>query len=39
VKSREHFNGFPILPTEKFGPPAGLKLAHHYPDGETDLIM
>jgi sarcosine oxidase len=23
--------GFPVLPTEKFGTPAGLKVAHHYP--------
>lgn len=30
------YYGFPILPTEKFGEPAGLKLAHHHPDGETD---
>jgi len=30
------YYGFPILPTEKFGQPAGLKLAHHHPDGETD---
>jgi sarcosine oxidase len=30
------YYGFPVLPTEKFGEPAGLKLAHHHPDGETD---
>ena len=30
------YYGFPILPTEKFGQPAGLKLAHHHPDSETD---
>jgi sarcosine oxidase len=30
------YYGFPILPTEKFGEPAGLKIAHHHPDGETD---
>ena len=30
------YYGFPILPTEKFGEPAGLKLAHHYAYNETD---
>jgi sarcosine oxidase len=30
------YYGFPSLSTEKFGPPAGLKLAHHYPAIETD---
>lgn len=30
------YYGFPVLPTEKFGQPAGLKSAHHHPDGETD---
>jgi sarcosine oxidase len=29
------YYGFPILP-ENFGPPVGLKLAHHYPALETD---
>jgi sarcosine oxidase len=24
------YYGFPVLPTEKFGAPAGLKVAHHY---------
>jgi sarcosine oxidase len=30
------YYGFPFLPTEKFGPPEGLKLAHHYPAAATD---
>ena len=30
------YYGFPLLNTEKFGPPAGLKLAHHYPRDITD---
>jgi sarcosine oxidase len=30
------YYGFPLLPTEKFGPPEGLKLAHHYPAAVTD---
>jgi sarcosine oxidase len=30
------YYGFPLLPTEKFGAPAGLKLAHHHPNGITD---
>ena len=30
------YYGFPVLPTKKFGEPAGLKLAHHYPGGQTD---
>lgn len=30
------YYGFPILPKEKFGEPAGMKLAHHYPKDETD---
>lgn len=29
------YYGFPILPTGKFGGPVGLKLAMHYPLGET----
>jgi sarcosine oxidase len=27
--------GFPVLPTEKFGAPVGLKVAHHYPGSTT----
>lgn len=30
------YYGFPLLNTEKFGEPAGLKLAHHYPRDITD---
>jgi glycine/D-amino acid oxidase-like deaminating enzyme len=30
------YYGFPILPADKFGEPAGLKLAHHYPGDVTD---
>ena len=30
------YYGFPMLSTEKFGPPEGLKLAHHYPATITD---
>ena len=30
------YYGFPILNESKFGPPDGLKLAHHYPARETD---
>jgi len=30
------YYGFPSLPTEKFGQPAGLKLAHHHAAIETD---
>jgi sarcosine oxidase len=30
------YYGFPLLDTEKFGEPAGLKLAHHYPRDITD---
>lgn len=30
------YYGFPMLPTEKFGPPEGLKLAHHHPAAITD---
>ena len=30
------YYGFPILSTEKFGPPEGLKLAHHHPATITD---
>jgi sarcosine oxidase len=30
------YYGFPILNEAKFGPPRGLKLAHHYPAHETD---
>lgn len=30
------FYGFPLLDTKRFGEPAGLKLAHHYPDQVTD---
>jgi sarcosine oxidase len=29
------YYGFPVLPTEKFGAPAGLKVAHHYPGSPT----
>lgn len=30
------YYGFPSLDTKKFGEPAGLKLAHHFPSQETD---
>ena len=30
------YYGFPLLSTEKFGEPVGLKLAHHYPRDITD---
>jgi len=30
------YYGFPLLDTEKFGEPAGLKLAHHFPFQATD---
>jgi sarcosine oxidase len=30
------YYGFPILPADKFGEPAGLKLAHHYPGDITE---
>lgn len=30
------YYGFPLLDTKKFGEPAGLKLAHHYPHDITD---
>ena len=30
------YYGFPLLDTEKFGEPAGLKLAHHLPSQTTD---
>lgn len=30
------FYGFPLLDTKKFGEPAGLKLAHHFPAQITD---
>lgn len=30
------YYGFPLLDTEQFGPPAGLKLAHHFPSQVTD---
>ena len=30
------YYGFPILSTERFGPPEGLKLAHHHPATITD---
>ena len=30
------YYGFPLLDTKKFGEPAGLKLAHHYPRDITD---
>ena len=29
------FYGFPVLPVGKFGGPVGLKVAMHYPSGET----
>lgn len=35
-KSPGIFYGFPMLPVEHFGGPAGLKLAHHYPGNVTD---
>jgi sarcosine oxidase len=34
--SRGCYYGFPILNELKFGPPRGLKVAHHYPARETD---
>lgn len=30
------YYGFPLLDTQKFGEPAGLKLAHHFPHDITD---
>jgi sarcosine oxidase len=30
------YYGFPMLPSEKFGPPKGLKLAHHHAATPTD---
>ena len=30
------YYGFPLLDTNKFGEPAGLKLAHHFPAQTTD---
>ena len=30
------YYGFPLLDTKRFGEPAGLKLAHHYPNDVTD---
>ena len=30
------YYGFPLLDTEKFGEPAGLKLAHHFPNEVSD---
>ena len=30
------YYGFPLLDTKKFGEPAGLKLAHHFPKEVTD---
>ena len=30
------YYGFPLLDTKKFGDPAGLKLAHHFPSQTTD---
>jgi len=30
------YYGFPLLDTRKFGEPAGLKLAHHFPSQTTD---
>lgn len=30
------YYGFPVLDTKKFGEPAGLKLAHHFPSHITD---
>src|SRR5215470_2192863 len=34
--SKGCYYGFPILNESKFGPPRGLKVAHHYPARETD---
>ena len=34
--TRGCYYGFPILNESKFGPPRGLKLAHHHPAMETD---
>jgi sarcosine oxidase len=34
--SRGCYYGFPILNESRFGPPRGLKVAHHYPARETD---
>lgn len=33
------FYGFPMLPSENYGGPVGLKIAHHYPGSETDPDM
>jgi len=35
-KKQGCYYGFPSLDTEKFGEPAGLKLAHHFPSQITD---
>ena len=35
-EKHECYYGFPLLDTEKFGEPAGLKLAHHFPNDVTD---
>jgi sarcosine oxidase len=31
------YYGFPVLSTDKFGTPAGLKVAHHYPGSPTQV--
>ncbi len=31
------YYGFPVLSTDKFGAPAGLKVAHHYPGSPTHV--
>jgi sarcosine oxidase len=36
VEKHGCYYGFPLLDTKKFGEPAGLKLAHHFPNGITD---
>ena len=30
------YYGFPSLPTDQFGEPAGMKIAHHFPGQQTD---
>lgn len=30
------YYGFPILPVDQFGPPPGMKVAHHYPGNVTE---
>jgi sarcosine oxidase len=35
-EKHDAYYGFPQLPAEKFGPPGGMKLAHHFAEKETD---